>query len=145
MTLFYPGIGGKPVIICCIQCQLTGRGYGVNMLLDTGADETCFPGSFAALFGHANDHPDVHVCKNAVRGIGGYSDTFIHSVRVGLLHPSKSTAKKPVIAWSSALARAPFVDKLDCAHGLIGMDIIREWRGLHFEPVKAGLLIRITV
>lgn len=115
------------------------------MLLDTGADETCFPASFASLFGHSNSHPKVQVCKNAVQGIGGFSDTYIHSVRISLLHPIKSTEKKPVIAWSSQLAKAPFVDKLNCPHGLLGMDIIREWKAISFEPNRHGIVIRITI
>lgn len=145
MTCSYPGLGGKPVIIVCVECLLTRRAFFVNMLVDTGSDDTCFPGSFAALFGHSNSHPKVQVCKNAVRGIGGFSDTYIHSLRISLLHPVKSTQKKPVIAWSSRLAKVPFVDKLECPHGLIGMDIIREWKDLRFEPNKHGVMIRVSV
>jgi hypothetical protein len=115
------------------------------MILDTGADETCFPASFASLFGHDNDHPKVEVQKNAVQGIAGFSDSYIHSVRVSLLHPVKSTQKKPVIAWSSKLNKAAFVEKLECSHGLLGMDIMSEWKGVSFEPIKKGILIRITV
>lgn len=115
------------------------------MLLDTGADETCFPASFAPLFGHSNDHPDVQVHKNAVRGIGGFSDSYIHSIRVSLLHPSKSSSKQPVIAWTSKLGKAQFIEKLDCAHGMIGMDIMREWKDVRFQPNKSGILVRITV
>lgn len=115
------------------------------MLLDTGADETCFPAAFAPFFGHNNDHPHVKVCKDAVRGIGGYSDAYIHSVRVSLIHPSKSTAKNPVLAWTSAAEKAPFIEKLDSAHGLIGMDVMKEWKEIRFEPNKHGVMIRITI
>ena len=145
MTYCFPGLGGKPVIIVCVQCLLTYRAFFVNMLLDTGSDDTCFPASFAPLFGHSNTHPKVQVCKNAVQGIGGFSDTYIHSVRVSLLHPVKSTQKKPVIAWSSKLTKAAFVDKLESPFGLIGMDLIHEWKALSFEPNKQGVMIRITV
>ena len=115
------------------------KSFFANMVLDTGADETCFPASFASLFGHCNTHPEFQVCKNAVQGIGGFSDTYIHSVRVSLLHPAKSTRRHPVIAWSSRLEKIPFVDKLDCPHGLLGMDMMREWKGLSFEPTKKPL------
>lgn len=145
VTLLYPGLGGNPVIIVCVECLLTGKGFYANMILDTGSDETCFPASFASLFGHCNTHPDVKVCKDAAQGIGGFSDTYIHSVRISLLHPDKSTPKKPVIAWSSKLDKAPFVDKLECSNGLIGMDIIHDWKFLSFEPIRKGVLIRITV
>lgn len=145
MTLFYPGLGGKPIIAVAIKCGLTGRGYYSPMVLDTGADETCFPAAFAKSFGHRNDHSDVEVQKDAVQGIGGMSDSFIHSVQIGLLHPSKSTTKTPVIALMSPLKKAPFVEKLDCPHGLIGMDIIGCWKSLYFEPTKKGLKIIIRV
>ena len=145
MTFSYPGIGGKPIIATCVECLLTGKGFWVNMILDTGADDTCFPSSFASLFGHCNDHPEVKVCKNSVQGIGGFSDAYIHSVRISLLHPTKSSAKKPLIAWTSKLNNAQFVDKLNCSYGLIGMDIIREWQEITFKPVKSGILIRITI
>jgi hypothetical protein len=145
VTLSYPGIGGKPVIIACVECLLTGKGFSVPMLIDTGADETCFPAYFAPLFGHDNKHPEVAIGKDAVRGIGGYSDAYIHSVRVSLIHPSKSTANNPVLAWTSKAEKAPFVDKLESPHGLIGMDIMREWKEIRFAPNKHGVMIRITV
>ena len=44
----------------------------------------------------------------------------------------------PIGTCTYQVAKAPFVDKLDCAHGLIGMDIIREWRDLSFEPAKSA-------
>ena len=115
------------------------------MLLDTGADSTCFPAHFAKGFGHNNLHPDVEVQKDAVKGIGGTSDAYIHSVNIALLHPSKSTPKQAVIAWSSTIEKVQFVEKLDCTHGLLGMDIMREWKEVRFEPIKkSGLLIKIT-
>ena len=51
------------------------------MLLDTGADQTCFPASFAEGFGHCNDHPDVVKSENAIRGISGFADSYLHSVQ----------------------------------------------------------------
>ena len=129
-----------------IQCLLTGDSYAAAMMIDTGADETCFPASLAAFFNHSNEHPDVHVKKDAVQGIGGFSDAYLHSVRISLIDPVKSSKKKHVIAWSSDLDKVPFVAKFDCTHGLIGMDIIRNWSDLTFVPQKkGGVLIRITI
>lgn len=145
MTLIYPGIGGRPIIAAAVRCLLTDRGFFVNMLLDTGADETCFPAAYAGLFGHDNSHPDVELRKNAVQGIGGTSDAFVHSVQISLLDPAKTRERKPVIAWTSPLTKAPFIEKLDCLHGLIGMDIMSGWKSVGFEPSKKGLLIRIVI
>ena len=59
MTLTYPGIAGTPRIVVSIEDLLTGRTFLFPMLLDTGADETCFPASYAAFFGHDNANPAV--------------------------------------------------------------------------------------
>lgn len=116
------------------------------MLLDTGADSTCFPASSAKIFGHNNSHPEVKVLKDEVRGIGGSSDAYIHSVRIGLIHPSKSNKKETVLAWKSDVDEVQFVEKMECDHGLIGMDIIKQWKEISFQPVKkTGVLIRITI
>jgi hypothetical protein len=145
VTYCYPGLEGKPTIIVGVECLLSKKGFYAPMLLDTGADESCFPASFAELFGHCNTHPHVQVLKDAVQGIGGLSDSYIHSVRISLLDPIKSSRKNPVIAWSSKLEKAPFVEKLDCPHGLLGMDVMHEWRAVSFEPHKKGLWIKITI
>ena len=115
------------------------------MLLDTGADSSCFPASFAAGFNHDNSHPDVEMLKDEVHGIGGSSHAYVHSLRIGLIHPSKSSPQKTVLAWRSKIRKIQFVEKMNCLHGLIGMDIISEWKELCLEPVKKGVLIRITV
>jgi len=120
-------------------------GFHAPMILDTGADETCFPGSMAESFGHNNEHPDVKIEKDAVKGIGGMSDSFIHSIEVSLLDPKKSSAKKMVVAWSSGLEKTPFIEKMECPYGLIGMDIISRWKKLSFIPNKKGLGIYITI
>jgi hypothetical protein len=145
VTYCYPGIDGKPIIIVGVQCLLSHRGFFTSMLIDTGADETCFPASFAELFGHKNDHPHVEVIPASVQGIGGFSDSYLHSVQVSLLDPVKSTTRKPVIAWSSKIKKSPFVDKLECPHGLLGMDIMKEWREICFQPHKKGLWIKIVI
>ena len=125
--------------------MLTDKCYGVNMVLDTGSEDTCFPAVLAQKFGHNNLHPDVEVQENAVQGVGGMSDAFIHSVQVNLLDPRKTHENKPVIAWTSPFTKASFIEKLDCAHGLIGMDIMQHWRSICFEPIRKGVLIRITI
>ena len=145
MTYCYPGIGGKPVIVVCVECLLSHQAWHAQMLLDTGADSSCFPAAFAKGFGHNNEHPDVVIEKNAVCGIGGSSDAYIHSVRIGLIHPSKSSKKETVLAWKSPIEKVQFIAKMDCPHGLLGMDIMRHWEQVMFQPIKKGILIKITV
>jgi len=71
------------------------------MLLDTGADETCFPAAYAAYFGHSNQAPAVQ--KKQIQGVGGKSIAYIHSVRLVLVDPVKSSKSAFVPAWSSAI------------------------------------------
>jgi hypothetical protein len=145
VTCCYPGIGGKPMILVCVQCLLSGNAWHTPMLLDTGADSSCFPAAFAKGFGHDNEHPDVEIQTDAVQGIGGCSDAYIHSVRIGLIHPSKSSREKTVLAWSSKIDKVQFVQKMECKHGLLGMDVMNQWKEIRFQPIKSGLLIRITI
>jgi hypothetical protein len=146
VILSYPGIGGDPIILTYVECLLTGERFPAKMLLDTGASESCFPAAFASKFKHSNQHRDVKVLKDAVRGIGGFSDAYLHSVRVSLIHPSKSSKKKIVLAWEAGHTEVQFVEKFeDCDHGLIGMDIMKQWEEVRFEPHKSGVMIRITI
>ena len=143
MTLVYPAIGGRPIILAVIQDLLSSDYFLLQMLLDTGADQTCFPSKLATFFGHDNHHPDV--VKDVCNGIGGASTSYLHSVQVSLLDPQKTTQKKPVLAWTAPDKTAAFVENLDCGFGLIGMDLIKQWKHLSFEPTKQGMLIRIVV
>ena len=113
------------------------------MLVDTGADETCFPAKYAGFFGHNNRHP--HVVKKRCRGVGGSSLAYVHSVRLGLLDPDQSTRSRHVIAWTARNKSASFVEKLDIGCGLLGMDIIKQWKSLCFENRDKGLQIRIRI
>jgi len=111
--------------------------------LDTGADETCFPARFATFFGHDNHHPKV--IKKHCFGVGGRSVTYIHSVQISLIHPTKSTHQKHVVAWTAKAKKAVFVQKLDCGFGLLGMDIMGKWKSVAFVSDSNGQRIRIVV
>jgi predicted aspartyl protease len=114
------------------------------MLLDTGADLTCFPAALASEFGHDNQHAAVEVQKDAVKGIGGGSDAYIHTLEIGFIHPSKSTLRETILAWSSKPMKIQFVEKMECGHGLIGMDLIGQWEKFTLRKNKLGLAIEIT-
>ena len=136
MILRYPGLWHKPIILASVECMLTGQIFLVPMLLDTGCDQTCFPGKFAADFGHCNIHPNVK--KDIVKGVGGDSACYIHSVRISLIDPNKSSSALHVVAWKSKIKKAHFVEKLDCDMGLLGMDIINQWRSLKLVRSAKG-------
>jgi len=113
------------------------------MLIDTGCDTNCFPGKFAAEFGHDNQHPQVQ--KNCVKGVGGDSVCYMHSVSISLIDPDKSNPEKHVMAWSSKIKKIAFIEKLDCDMGLLGMDIINNWKSMTLRRAKKGPIIRIEI
>ena len=146
MTLVYPvdpNFNGRPIIIARVECLLTRKTFLVPMLLDTGADETCFPGDFAAYFGHDNHHPKV--IKGSCGGIGGSSDKYFHSVQVSLLDPNKTAPTSPVVAWTSENKTSSFIKKLDTGFGLVGMDVMTQWKSVTFASGSKGLKIEIVI
>lgn len=139
MTLVYPTCLGTPIIFVGIENLVAGSWFLFPMLLDTGADETCFPAKYAAFFGHTNRDPRVK--QKRYRGVGGSSLAYLHSIRLSLLDPEKSTRSKHVIAWTAKTKSSSFLEKLDLGCGLLGMDIIKQWKSVCFENAAKGLQI----
>lgn len=133
MFLRYPSAGSKPILFVLVEDVVTGTRTLFPMLLDTGADETCFPANYAAYFGHNNTAPDVK--KKDIHGVGGASTAYIHSIRIVLVDPIKSTKQAFVPAWSSSLSRAMFVSALDMSMGLLGRDVMKEWKAVSLTPI----------
>lgn len=113
------------------------------MLLDTGADQSCFPAKLAAFFGHDNHRPSVE--KDICHGIGGQSVSYFHNVQISLIDPKKSTKSNPVIAWTAKNEKSAFIENLECGFGLIGMDLMSQWRSVTFEPNRFGVTIRVVI
>ena len=132
MLVKYPSIGEKPLLFVHVEDVATGNRTLFPMLLDTGADETCFPADYAAFFGHNNMAPAVS--KKSIHGVGGKSTAYIHSVRMVLIDPVKSSKSVFVPAWSSALNKATFVTSLNMSMGLLGRDVMAEWADLSLTP-----------
>jgi Aspartyl protease len=143
VELIYSYPGQRPTIIASIEDGLTGNRHLFQMLLDTGAERTCFPARYAAAFGHDNHHPEVK--SHTMHGLGGSCKCYIHRVRLGLIDPAESTAANLVIAWKSKLEHASFADKLDCGFGLLGMDIMSEWSSVAFFGKSTGRQIKIVI
>lgn len=53
MTLVYPALFGSPIIVTSMEDLLTGNQSLFPMLLDTVADETCFPGTAEAILSYS--------------------------------------------------------------------------------------------
>lgn len=130
MRLKYPSIGTKPILFAQVEDVATGDRTLFPMLLDTGADETCFPANYAGFFGHSNSA--LAVKKKTIHGVGGDSIAYIHSIRLVLVDPCKSTSRAFVPAWSSSLDKATFVSSLNMSMGLLGRDVMGEWKSVSF-------------
>jgi hypothetical protein len=120
-----------------------GTGFWFPCCSIPGLINPVFPPSWAAFFGHDNQHGDVQ--KDVCHGIGGSSTSYLHSVQISLLDPKKSTKSKPVVAWTAKGEKAAFIENLECEFGLIGMDLMSQWRSVTFEPNKFGVTIRIVI
>ena len=134
MILRYFSSRPQPIIPMVVDDYTTGRIYVFPMLLDTGADRTAFPAAYAAFIGHDNLSKKVVTLK--IGGIGGKSDSYAHSVRVGFFDPVRSTAQHLIRSWTSSLDKALFVEKLTTPTGLLGRDVMREWKRVAFFPVR---------
>ena len=131
MILRYPSVGAAPIIMVVVCNLMDHSEKFFPVLLDTGADETCFPSALAAFFGHDNAHPAVQ--SKIVGGVGGSSPAPIHSLRLSLIDPVASTKKNLVKAWTSSLDRGSFVDALTASMGLVGRDVMAEWKRVAFR------------
>ena len=140
MTLVYPALDNRPTILANIECLLTGKTFIFPMLIDTGSDKTSFPAHVASTFGH-NNH-DRRVKKDWCKGVGGKSRSYQHSIQVGLIHPRR---QESAIIWRSSIPKADFIEQLDCTFGLIGMDIIRQWKSVQIETRRSNLQIVIKI
>ena len=69
MFVKYPSVGEKPLLFVHVEDIATGNRTLFPMLLDTGADETCFPVAYAAYFGHSNQAPAVQ--RKHIQGVVG--------------------------------------------------------------------------
>jgi hypothetical protein len=109
------------------------------MILDTGADSTCFPASTATLIGHNNRGEGVEVAS--LSGIGGHVHSYYHTLELSLTDPSEPT----IPIWTSSVKRFIFVPGFDQRLGLLGRDIMREWKRVAIVPQKKGWEIQIQV
>ena len=132
--LCYPCLGDVPSLLVNIINARSGRKHLFQMLVDTGASHTSIPAAFAASFGHENTAKDV--AKTEVKGIGGKSPAFIHTLRFELIDPAAKTWTKLVSPWRSPKLPVHFVEKMDTQMGLIGRDVISLWKGVSFRSTR---------
>jgi hypothetical protein len=128
--------------------ETNGRFILYPMILDTGADYTSFPGALASFLGHDNQHPQV--VREKTSGIGGQAVACLHSLRLFLVDPKTpiKTTKHiavPVCVWKSSIKRFRFIEGFDCPFGLLGRDLMQEWKCVSLSPSGTCWMIQITI
>ena len=130
--LSYPSLGDSPTIFVNIINPQTGRPQIFQMLVDTGASRTCLPAVRAAFLGH--DNLDGLVKTTEISGVGGKSNAFIHTLRLELIDPEGNIWRKLIPPWRSEFMPVLFVEKMETQAGILGRDILEQWKHLGFRP-----------
>ena len=132
-VLTYPSLGETPIVFVQIVHPETGQARIFQMLVDTGATKTCLPARFAASFGHNNRHPLVN--STTACGLGDSSLAFIHTLKVALIDPEATEREKLRTYWTSPVMPVLFADKMETKFGLLGRDLLAQWKGRCNEKV----------
>lgn len=132
----------RPYLLVAVETH--GHSFFYPMILDTGADSTCFPADLAAVIGHDNDGEGVSTLEST--GIGGVSACYLHTVSLSLLDPSMPLSKSPrkKRVWTSPIEQYLFVEKLTSSFGLLGRDVMRHWKSVAIAPAR-GAAWTITI
>jgi hypothetical protein len=128
--------GNLPVIFASIRCINENRIFRLKFLIDTGSCMTVVPAFRAMQFGHDNNHPDVEPFSMA--GLGGTVTGYWHSFRFGLFC---GFTNPPV--WESAHQKLCFANEFS-NYGLLGMDVIKQWKEFRLIPTQHGGRISLT-
>jgi len=130
--LSYPSLGDLPILLVNVINSATGGAQMFQMLVDTGSARTCLPADRAAFFGHNNlDH---QVKTTTIRGVGGPAKAHIHTLRIELIDPLGRTWSKLIPPWRSAMMPVLFAETIDLKTGILGRDILSQWKSVTFRP-----------
>lgn len=136
-TLSYPSLGDSPTIFVNIINPRTSKPQFFQMLVDSGASRTCLPAVRAEFLGH--DNLARHVKTTEVNGIGGKSKAFIHTLRLELIDPEGKIWRKLIPPWRSEVMPVFFVEKMETQIGVLGRDILSQWKHIGFRSTPKAL------
>jgi hypothetical protein len=125
--------GRLPVLFAAVRTLKTGKVHVARFLIDTGACVTCLPASRAIQWGHSPNDPDAK--PFVMPGLGCDWTGNSHPFRFGLLDQKKLWL--PPI-WESSKSELVFVDNLEGEYGLLGMDVISQWKDFAIRPRESG-------
>jgi hypothetical protein len=131
-SLSYPSVGDSPTLFVNIINPKTGRPQIFQMLVDTGASRTCLPAARAEFLGHDNLGGKVKTTE--VSGVGGKSKAFIHTLTIELIDPDGKIWRKLIPPWRSKVMPILFVEKMETQAGILGRDILSQWKHICFRP-----------
>jgi len=130
--------GNRPAFWGAVRCSRTQRLRVTRFLLDTGACHTCVPASRAKERGYGNDPG----CKKfKMDGIGMEWTGCYQQLRFCLVSPNDFTT----LLWESEIYEIVSLNELETNYGLLGTDVIRQWKEVRIQPKTNGGLIHITV
>ena len=136
-ALLYPSLGDSPTLFVNIVNPLTHKPRIFQMLVDTGASRTCLPADRAEFLGHKNHEAGVKTTE--VRGIGGKSVAFIHTLKIELIDPEGRIWRKLIPPWKSGVMPVLFVEKMETQTGILGRDILSQWERIGFRATPRAL------
>lgn len=129
--LLYPSMGDSPTLFVNIITPLTHKPRIFQMLVDTGAFRTCLPADRAEFLGHNNHKDGVKTVE--VRGIGGKSRAFIHTLEIELIDPEGGIWSQLISPWKSGVMSVLFVEKMETQTGILGRNILSQWERVGFR------------
>lgn len=147
MKLFYlPADAKRPIIYVAIHSG--GEDAAYPLLVDTGADHTFFPASYARSIGHDNANPAVRTTQRY--GVGGVAKAYLHTLSLSLLPPdmgggSGSSPDLPPYVWTSSVRTFGFFESLHEDFGILGRDLMAEWKCVSVLPRRGRWAVEIEI
>lgn len=147
MRLHYlPTDAKRPIVFVAVHSG--GLDVAYRLSVDTGADHTCFPASYAEFIGHDNANPLVQAIQR--RGVGGATTAYLHTLRLSLLPPdmvdgATSPPDLPPFVWTSSVHTFGFFKHLDEDFGILGRDLMAEWKCVSVLPKRGRWAVEVEI
>jgi hypothetical protein len=139
VTLRFGFEGKRPALYASVRSVKDNKLRILRFLLDTGACQSCVPASFAPMWGYSSADA---VGRFKMPGIGVTWTGYYLPFRFALVE----SLNTPVAAWESSSSEICFLNELEPAYGLLGMDAISQWTELKLTPKNGnGGTIEITI
>ena len=126
-----------PTIWVHLNCSLTGKQKIVAMVVDTGSCFSCLPLFLVPILGL-----NTHNIGEPTFCIGGTILRYLHPIKLSLVNPKERNLS---VLWTSSEENVSFVKEMNKLRGIIGMDVISQWKEMAICPGTTGGTIKITL